>query len=398
MRAVAILDPIRFLVLLAGAALSRIGLSMSDPSRNCPPLSGPSRIDLSRPTVARPFLALLLMAGPALAEVVTHPPPSGVTEGRMVIYSTLDSPLAAPLITAFQAKNPGIEVRYEDLLAQEIADRVVSETRAGQPTADFVFSSAMDLQIKLANDGYAQPVQVAAARDWPDWANWQDTAFALTFEPGVLVYHKPSFPSGPPQSRLALIEWLAQAPKARIGTYDIAQSAVGFLFLARDAEHFPDIWSLLRAMAGAGVQTFPTSQDIIDRVADGRLMLGYNILGSYAADRARAEPDLGLVLLRDFTVVVSRVALVPRAAAEPGLGADFLGFLMSREGQTLLSDRLRLPAISLEVSGANTARAMQSALGDQLRPVSVSPGLLAYLDQSKRQRFFRLWHEALTQD
>ena len=40
-----------------------------------------------------------------------------------------------------------------------------------------------------------QPVDGAEARDWPDWANWQDTAFALTFEPAVLVYHKPAFPT-----------------------------------------------------------------------------------------------------------------------------------------------------------------------------------------------------------
>jgi iron(III) transport system substrate-binding protein len=41
---------------------------------------------------------------------------------------------------------------------------------------------------------------------------------------------------------------------------------------------------------------------------------------------------------------------------------------------------------------------MQAALGDQLRPVSVSPGLLVYLDQAKRRRFFRLWNRALTPD
>ncbi|MBH1974306.1 MAG: ABC transporter substrate-binding protein [Rhodobacteraceae bacterium] len=344
------------------------------------------------------ILSALLLAGPAAGEVVTFAPLTGAAKDELVIYSTLDNHLAAPLISAFQHRYPAVAVRYEDLLAGEIAARVISETMAGGPTADFVFSSAMDMQIKLANDGYAQPVSVPAARSWPDWANWQDTAFALTFEPGVLVYHKPSFPGGPPQSRLALMEWLRKAPAdmhGKTGTYDIQQSAVGYLFLARDAEHFPDIWSLLRTMAGAGLQTFPTSQDIISRVADGRLVLGYNILGSYAADQARLEPDLGLVLLRDFTVVVSRVALVPRAAASPELGTGFLAFLMSKEGQTLLSEKLRLPAVSLEVSGANSARAMQAALGDQLRPVAVSPGVLAYLDQAKRKKVYRLWRDAL---
>ncbi len=340
------------------------------------------------------FLTLAL-AAPARAEMFRYPSPGRQT-GELVIYSTLDEPLAAPLIGAFQVANPDIAVRYDDLLATEIAIRVVTETDAGQPTADFVFSSAMDLQVKLANDGYAQSVTVPQAARWPDWANWRDTAFALTYEPGVLVWHKPSFPDGPPQSRLEVIDWLATpAAKGRVGTYDVTRSAVGYLYLARDAEHFADIWSLVAAMGRAGLQTFPTSQDIIDRVADGRLALGYNILGSYADDRARQEPDLGIVLLKDFTVVVSRVGLVPSAAARPDLGAKFLDFLMGREGQTIMAERLRLAAVSLEVSGANSARAMQAALGDQLRPVPVSPGLLAYLDQSKRARILARWREAL---
>jgi iron(III) transport system substrate-binding protein len=344
-----------------------------------------------------PVLLLAFLASHAVAET-THYPAAGEDSPELVIYSTLDSRLASPLIAAFRDSHPDIAIRYEDMLASEIAARVIAETDSGQPSADFLFSSAMDLQLKLANDGYGQVSAVAEARDWPTWAKWQDTAFALTFEPAVLVYHKPSFPDGPPQSRLELLDWLAEAPASltgRIGTYDIEKSAVGYLFLARDAEHFPDIWSVLGAMGRAGLQTFPTSQDIIDRVADGRLVLGYNILGSYAADQARLAPDLGFVLLRDYTVVVSRVAMVPRAAASPELGRAFLGFLMSAEGQTLLSEKLRLPSVSLEVSGAGSGAAMQAALGDQLRPVPVSPGVLVYLDQAKRQRLLRLWAEAL---
>jgi iron(III) transport system substrate-binding protein len=40
---------------------------------------------------------------------------------------------------------------------------------------------------------------------------------------------------------------------------------------------------------------------------------------------------------------------------------------------------------------------MQAALGDQLRPVPVSPGVLVYLDQAKRKRLLRLWNEALAE-
>lgn len=340
---------------------------------------------------------LALAATMARGDVVAFPAP-GAEPGKareLVVYSSLDSPLARPLIEAFQRRAPDVAVRYEDLLTGEIASRVMQETNAGLATADLVFSSAMDLTVKLANDGYAREVSVQGASTWPDWAAWRGMVFALTFEPAVIVYHRPSFPAGPPDTRAALMDWLATAPRGAIGTYDIARSAVGYLFLMRDQEHFADLWPLVRAMGRAGVQTFPTSQEVIDGVNAGTLKLGYNVLGSYAADQAARLPAIGLVLPRDYVVVVSRVALVPKAAASPDLGEAFLDFLLSREGQTLLAEKLRLPAISLEVAGKDSAAAMQEALGARLRPVPVSPGLLAYLDAASRARVLAAWNAAL---
>jgi iron(III) transport system substrate-binding protein len=351
-----------------------------------------------RPQVLAFLLLPALLTGPfASAEAIRFGAKQD-ERGELRIYSSLDARLAEPLIDAFQSGHPDVTVIYEDLLSGDISSRILSETDNGQPTADIAFSSAMDLQMKLANDGYAAAVSVPETRAWPEWANWRNAAFAITFEPGVFVYHKPSFPDGPPDTRISLMRWLdSRVPGAagRIGTYDIERSAVGYLYLARDQEHFPDVWSLVARMADAGLETFSTSQEIIERVADGRLLLGYNILGSYAADQARLNPDLGLLLPRDFTVVISRVALVPRAAARPDLGAQFLSFLMSREGQTILAEKLRLPAVSLEVSDEGSARAMLAALGAQLRPVAVNPGLLVYLDQAKRRGFIARWRQAL---
>ena len=339
------------------------------------------------------ILAYLTLSAPAGAEVVTFAAPEP-GDRQVVVYSSLDIHLARPLVEAFQRQHPDVSVRYEDLLTGEIAERVIAESETGQ-TADLVFSSAMDLTVKLANDGYAHEVALPSAARWPDWANWRDMAFAVTFEPAVIVYHKPAFPHGPPTTRAALMDWLANAPKGRIGTYDIARSAVGYLFLSRDMEHFADLWPMVQAMGRAGVRTFPTSKDVIDRVNSGELLLGYNILGSYAADQAAQMPDLGLALPLDYVVVASRVALVPSAAASPTEGEAFLDFLLSREGQTVLAERLRLPAVSLEVAGKDSAAAMQEALGARLKPVPVSPGLLAYLDPANRARVLARWNAAL---
>ncbi|WP_437353419.1 ABC transporter substrate-binding protein [Neorhizobium petrolearium] len=319
--------------------------------------------------------------------------------GLLTVYSSLDEPLAKPMIAGFQAANPDVAVRYEDMLTGEIYDRIVRETDAGQKTADFAFSSAMDLQVKLANDGYAQRSDLPMSGQWPAWANWRNTAYALTFEPAVFVYHKPSFKdAAPPSTRAEFVEFLQKQGDAiygRIGTYDIERSGVGFLFMSRDQEQFSDIWSVIRAMGAAGVKLYSTSQAILERVADGRFLLGYNILGSYAADWASRHPDVGIVLPKDYTVVMSRIGLVPQAAAAPDLGKRYLQFFMSKEGQTIMARELQIPAVSPEVAGNNTATTLREMLGGQLKPVPVSLGLMVYLDQVKRARLISRWNEVL---
>lgn len=344
--------------------------------------------------------ALLSSTLPTLAQMTFYPALSGRAEAPMVtVYSSLDAPINAPMIKAFQTANPDVAVRYEDMLTGEIYDRIVAETDAGLRTADVAFSSAMDLQVKLANDGYAQQSDLSLSSSWPKWANWRNTAYALTFEPAVFVYHKPSFSDvAPPQTRGELIAYLkahADSQHGQFGTYDIERAGVGFLFLSRDQEQYPDIWDLVQALGAAGVKLYSTTSAIVERVSDGRFVLGYNILGSYAADWAKRNPDLGIILPQDYTVVMARIGLVPKAATAPELGRKYLEFFMSAAGQRVLAEDMAIAAINPAVTGDNTANAMRAALGGQLRPVPVGPGLMVYLDQVKRSRLIDRWNETL---
>jgi iron(III) transport system substrate-binding protein len=241
---------------------------------------------------------------------------------------------------------------------------------------------------------------VPLSASWPRWANWRNTAYALTYEPAVFIYHKPSFAgTKPPSTRAELIQYLeanADAIHGRIGTYDIERSGVGFMFFSRDQEQYSDLWTLVGAMGAAGVKLYSTTSAIVDRVADGRFVFGYNILGSYAAEAAARNPDLGIILPADYTIVTSRIGLVPKASANPDLGRRYLAFFMSAEGQTIMAQQLQIAALNPSVTGDNTANAMQQALGNQLRPVPVSPGLMVYLDQVKRARLIRRWNDALS--
>ncbi len=342
------------------------------------------------------------LTSPAVAESFEFPAPEpglGSNSGEVVLYSTTDIEAAQPFIAGFQKRYPGISVVYEDLQSIALFDRVVAETDRGDKTADLVISSALDLQVKLVNDGYAARRKSAEAGSLPSWAIWRNSAFGITYEPAVIVYYKPFFKDRPaPRTRAALARYLEEDGSTffgKVATYDVERSGLGFLFLARDQEHSQDIWRLVSLMGEQGVKLYSSSAAIIDRVASGRFLLGYNILGSYAERMARTRPDLGVINPEDYTIVMSRVALIPSTAKTPGLGGLFLDFLLSVEGQRILATDAGLNAIRPDIEGANTATSLSARLGARARPIRVGPGLLVYLDQTKRRRLIERWNAAL---
>ena len=340
---------------------------------------------------------LLFSNSSAMAEKVSFP--ASNEEHSVVVYSSLDTSAARPLIEAYQKINPETSVIYHEMQTLEIHERVARETDQGVVTADLVISSAMDLQMKLANDGYAKRVSFPEIANWPNWAKWRNTAFALSYEPAVMIYHKPSFEGiEVPKTRATLSQFLGNNNNSfygRIATYDIERAGLGFLFLARDEEHYRDIWQLVQAMGSSGVKLYSKSSAILQRVADGRSAIGYNILGSYAKSFAEHNPDLGIILPTDHTVVMSRIALIPVAAESQLQGQKLLSFFMSRIGQEVLAKKSGIRALHPKLSDENTASSLRRKAGKQLRPIPVSPGLLVYLDQVKRARLIERWNKAL---
>ena len=320
-------------------------------------------------------------------------------EGRVVIYSTMDSAEAAPLIADFEALYPGIEVKYHEMNSPEVYGRFIAETERDGSSADITWSSAMDLQIKLANDRYAEAYKSPEARFLPDWAVWHDEAYGTTFEPAVIVYNKKLVPAAEvPHSHsefLQLITTKADKYSGNVITYDIEKSAVGFLFLSQDSLVMPAFWNLVGVLGARNVELEANTATMIERIASGKDLVGYNLLGSYALGRAKRDPSLGVVLPRDYTLVLSRVILIAKSARHPNAAKLWLDFVLSRRGQTVLAERSRLFSIRPDVTGEFTAATLARTLGPSLRPIGVGSGLLVFLDKAKHQEIVRRWRQAI---
>ena len=325
---------------------------------------------------------------------------SAAREGRLVIYSSTDLSAAAPLVAEFEAMYPSISVEYDEMNTSEVYGRFVAETNANGSSADVTWSSSMDLQIKLANDRFSEPYHSPEARNLPAWAVWRDEAYGTTFEPVVFVYNKRLLAQNEiPQTHSDLLHLLETRPdkfNGNITTYDIEKSGVGFLFLSQDSLAMPAFWTLLKAIGASSVELEANTAPMIERIASGKDLIGYNLLGSYAMARARRDPALGIVLPKDYTLVLSRVVLIAKKARLPNAAKLWVDFILSRRGQTIIAERSRLFSIRTDVSGEYTAAALMRTLGASARPITVGSGLLVHQDKAKRDEIMRRWRQAIS--
>lgn len=343
------------------------------------------------------IVIVLLSATPAGAETYVFP-------------SALDSPVSlriegsgdieamGPLIHDFQSLNPHYAITYVDTLTNELYARMTAACDAGEGLPDVVFSSSVDHMVKLANDGCAVAHNSRETRRLPAHARWRDEVFGFTFEPAVIVYNKTLVrPEDVPHTRDQLADLLrrdAAGFDGRVGTYDIAQSGIGYLFAFFDAQESSSFGRLIEAFGRARVKLFCCTGELLSEIESGRILIGYNLLGSYAYARLRAGAPLGIVLPSDYTLVLSRAAFVPAAAANPAAGTAFIDYLLSLRGQqVVLQNSFFFAQGAALPDGIDTAD--KDAQVGIARPVPIGPDLLAVTDRQKRQRLLQIWGDSL---
>lgn len=301
------------------------------------------------------------------------------------ILSTADTELFAPLITAFQGRYPRIEVAYTTVSSTELMTAIAVE----RAPFDLAVSSAMDLQTKLANDGHTRPHSSALTGRVPGWAKWREHVFAFTQEPAAIVISPNAFAGlEVPRSRQDLIALLRAHPdrfRGRVGTYDVRESGLGYLFATQDARMSETYWRLTEVMGGLDARLYCCSGSMIDDVASGRIAVAYNVLGSYAAAREDLAGRIEIVEPEDFTTVMLRSAVIPVTAEAPDLGGLFIDHLISTAWTLEPTPAYPFPTMVLDVEGTASA----------LRPIPLGPGLLVFLDRLKRDRFLKAWGNAM---
>lgn len=320
-------------------------------------------------------------------------------EGKLIIYSSTDQSSAQALLNDFRNLYPFIQIEYNDLGTQQIYDRFISETAAGARSADFLWSSAMELQVKLASEGYALPYDSPEAKNWPANARLENLAYGTTLEPAVVVYNKRFLkPEEVPSTREGLARFVQEPRmKGRVATWDPERSGVGFTILKADYDRFPAFQELARAFGRAQAALYSSTGVAFEKVISGEHYMAYGFFGSYALLRQRTVKDLGIAYLTDGTVAIQRVAFINKRAAHPNAAKLFMDYLLSLRGQNLMAYTALIHARRESVVGEASPKALYNAVGgkDRVSVIPVSRDILKNLDPAERLRFLTFWRQAV---
>ena len=322
-------------------------------------------------------------------------------EGRLVVHSSTDIAIAAPLVEDFQALYPRLEVQYLDMNTNDLHNGYLADLLGSPTTADVLWSSAMDSQFRLASAGQAHHYASPELAALPPWAVWTDIAFGTTFEPIAIVYNKRLVAEADvPRTHAELARLLTDRREQFMGkvvTYDIDRSGLGFLLATQDERASAGFWDLVKALGAARARLVPTSDAMLKRVARGEDLVGYNALGSYAQIEARREPSLGYAYLTDYTLVVTRVMLIGLKAANPNAARLWVDYLLSRRGQAVLANRAGLAALRQDLESVTSAAALAQTLAGSARPIALAPEQIAtHSDSAKRAAFLKRWQQAIS--
>lgn len=351
----------------------------------------------NRVTVWHAFLLSMMVLPVSLCaqEDVRDFGPEDATRTLRVRGST-DIQMFAPVMQAFLQATPDTGIRYEQWGSNALYQASSEECQQSRPSADLLISSAIDQQVKLVNDGCAAAHRSAYTRRLPAHANWRDELFGITLEPAVLVYNREALSGDDiPLSRFDLLDRLRPSDSrfaGRVATYDIELSGLGYLFAFADSQQASTFGALLEAFGRTGAVATCCSAELIDAVAEGRYLVAYNVLGSYALARAATDERIGIVAPQDYTLTLSRAVLIPKEAQQADLAHAFLDFLLSDQGRSVLqASHLIATFDDGEMADFPTA----TGAAPVLRPIPLSPTLLVGLDQMKREFFIRQWREKM---
>lgn len=276
-------------------------------------------------------------------EVATEAPATAMPEvsGELVIYSGRSEPLLQPVINAFKAKYPNVEVLLKAGSNSEVANALIEEQ--GNPQADVFITTELFTVQSLAQQGIFQAYLPAGADQLPaEFLGANNLWTGLTRRARVIIYNADLVSQDElPTSIFDLTDpkWKGQVAAAGSTNGSMQAQIAAMRQLLSEEETLA--W--LNGLITNEVTFFGGHTDVRKAVGAGEFKLGlvnhyyYHLQKAEGSNVGIIYPDQGdgqIGLLTNATA-----AAVVNGAPHVEAAQAFLDFLVSPEGQKLFAEQ-----------------------------------------------------------
>ena len=276
-------------------------------------------------------------------EVSTQAPAAetGDISGDLVIYSGRTEPLLQPVIDAFKAKYPNVNVLLKAGSNSELANALIEEQ--ANPQADVFITTELFTVQSLAQEGVFQSYQPAGADQLPAGFMGADSLWTgLTRRARVIIYNADLVSEEElPTSIFDLTDPKWQGQIAAAGSTNGSMQAQIAAMRQLIGEEETEAW--LNGLIANDVTFFGGHTDVRKAVGAGEFKLGLVNHYYYYLQKAEGSnvgiifPDqgddqIGLITNATAAAVINDAPHVAAAQA-------FMDFLVSQEGQKLFAEK-----------------------------------------------------------
>jgi iron(III) transport system substrate-binding protein len=290
-------------------------------------------------TVIAIILLVILVSACGSGPAATEPPAAGVS-GELVIYSGRSEPLLQPVIDAFKAQHPDVNVLLKAGSNSELANALLEEQ--ANPQADVFVTTEMFTIQSLAQEGVLQSYRPAGAERLPaDFLGPDNLWTGLTRRARVIMYNTELL-SGEevPTSIFDLTDPKWQGQIAAAGSTNGSMQAQIAVMRQLIGEEETEAW--LNGLIANDVTFFGGHTDVRKAVGAGEFQLGLVNHYYYYLQQAEGSPvgiifpdqgegQIGLITNATAAAVINGAPHVEAAQA-------FMDFLVSPEGQKLFAE------------------------------------------------------------
>ena len=293
------------------------------------------------------WLVLCAIAAPCPAAAEAYRPDPALVaaakkEGQVLIYTTLIvDQIVRPLIRAFQAQVPGIDVKFVRADNHALVVRLLNEAKANRVQADIW--QLIDGVGALVEAGIAMQFDLPSAKGLPTtYADPNRRWIATSLAVRSLAYNTQLVP--PAQAPRTYADLLEPRFKGKFAwSPNSVSGANGFIGTVLKDRGEEKGLAYLRALARQDIVPVPMAiRAVLDRVIAGEYAIGLEMNGTHAAISAAMGAPVAWVPLDPVTMTLQPAGITAKAR-HPNAARLFLDFVISRAGQEVFHERDYIP-------------------------------------------------------